>query len=81
MLFLVPVPAGVAQWQSRSFPSLLRGFDSLRPLQLSSPNSSTDGDFACNGAMWREKVLSFGWTSACRPGRSTRKLDLHFWVF
>ena len=28
--------AGVAQWQSRSFPSLRRGFDSLHPLQAPS---------------------------------------------
>src|SRR5207244_1999876 len=29
--------AGVAQWQSRSFPSLRRGFDSLHPLQSLPP--------------------------------------------
>ena len=27
-------PAGVIQWQNRSFPSFLRGFDSHRPLQF-----------------------------------------------
>ena len=26
--------AGVAQWQSGCFPSIIRGFDSLHPLQL-----------------------------------------------
>jgi hypothetical protein len=26
--------AGVVQWQNGSFPSCIRGFDSLRPLQL-----------------------------------------------
>src|SRR5215469_14995033 len=31
--------AGVAQWQSRSFPSLRRGFDSLHPLQQSQASS------------------------------------------
>jgi hypothetical protein len=29
--------AGVVQWQNGSFPSCIRGFDSLRPLQVLSP--------------------------------------------
>ncbi len=40
--------AGVAQWQSRSFPSLRRGFDSPRPLQLLTPNPRRPG-------RWRAK--------------------------
>ena len=35
MIYFAPFvcKAGVAQWQSSSLPSWLRGFDSLRPLQ------------------------------------------------
>jgi hypothetical protein len=37
MVSIYEVTAGVAQWQSTSFPSWLRGFDSLHPLQISRP--------------------------------------------
>ena len=36
--------AGVAQWQSRSFPSLRRGFDSLHPLQRLKCPTRRQGD-------------------------------------
>src|SRR5687768_12850105 len=39
--------AGVAQWQSRSFPSLRRGFDSLHPLHAILPCPS---DYSRNAA-------------------------------
>ena len=32
-LSTIQKPAGVVQWQNTSFPSLIRGFDSLHPLQ------------------------------------------------
>src|SRR5579872_6150543 len=32
--------AGVVQWQNGSFPSCIRGFDSLRPLQIASSSRS-----------------------------------------
>src|SRR5437588_12738886 len=34
-LILLNKLAGVVQWQNGSFPSCIRGFDSLRPLQFS----------------------------------------------
>ena len=33
-LSAIPAFAGVIQWQNRSFPSFLRGFDSHRPLHF-----------------------------------------------
>src|SRR5664279_3080863 len=35
-LILLNKLAGVVQWQNGSFPSCIRGFDSLRPLQFAS---------------------------------------------
>ena len=50
--------AGVAQWQSRSFPCLRRGFDSLHPLQtfrviqLIVNHDKKVALFGCVGSVW-----------------------------
>ena len=61
--------AGVAQWQSSSLPSWLRGFDSLRPLQGKPPGWR-------NGSRGRLKIC---YTRVCAgsspaPGTSLRFL-------
>ena len=48
--------AGVIQWQNRSFPSFLRGFDSHRPLQLRRENTNEMRRFFLGGDD-KEKVL------------------------
>ena len=49
--------AGVAQWQSRSFPSLRRGFDSRPPLHLPSSSGSDWRRFLTNHtfSVWPDK--------------------------
>ena len=66
--------AGVAQWQSSSLPSWLRGFDSLRPLQTVLPGWR-------NGSRGRLKIcctrVRAG--SSPAPGTSLRSLRSYGW--
>ncbi len=55
-LSLRQTSAGVIQWQNRSFPSFLRGFDSHRPLQLRRENTNEMRRFFLGGDD-KEKVL------------------------
>ena len=48
--------AGVAQWQSSSLPSWLRGFDSLRPLQAETSQSGVMAAAADSKSAARECV-------------------------
>ena len=70
--------AGVIQWQNRSFPSFLRGFDSHRPLHFddwSAPTSWSEfcfskiesGDFFCYhiSRSLEDKLYEVAWFSCC----------------
>ena len=82
--------AGVIQWQNRSFPSFLRGFDSLRPLHPPVEKKMRNLRFACPENKRRGVAKGYaGSAFNCSGGAGgavltarweTQQPHLHFWA-
>jgi hypothetical protein len=74
---IIPRAAGVVQWQNGSFPSFIRGFDSLRPLQGTlqqhppiAPSARTAARTSRTAASWRHRAIRWSGPHVAARGTS-----------